>query len=114
MKKIILMCALSVFLAQAGARANPPRDARLTAAGEAVTVIIDHPVSDPATHYVKLVRITQEGLAPVEKSLSTQEPAGVTLSIEIAGLRTDKPITVEAFCSRYGSISRTISPDTAS
>ena len=111
MHKNILMVAAVLLLGTVPVDAHPPADIKLTVAGETVRVYVEHSVSNPATHYVKLIRISQEGLTPVERALSGQEGAGVTLEIAVPGLQPAQPVTVEAFCSRYGEIRKVIIPE---
>lgn len=103
-----LIMALCISAAPAGA--HSPSDMLLSynaTAGE-LAVTITHPVSDPATHYVKEVQVSIDGDL-VKNNAYTNQPAGTSFTYTYplqapAGSR----IEVQAPCILGGSLTRTL------
>ncbi|MCX7926724.1 MAG: hypothetical protein N2606_01075 [Candidatus Omnitrophica bacterium] len=89
--------------------AHSPSSISATVNEGTVDVVVEHSVANPSNHYVKLIliKVNQEEVG--KKEFSSQESNDTqTASFEISGLKPADEIEISAFCSRIGSITKTI------
>ena len=110
MKKIVIMLFCLAFLAQI-AYATEPSDITINFDKEKkeLEVIVIHPVTTPHKHYIAKIIIKKKNKVLVEEEYNNQEGNDAQTKVySIPKLRTGDVITVEAYCNRIGSLSKTI------
>jgi desulfoferrodoxin (superoxide reductase-like protein) len=66
-------------------------------------VEIQHPVKNPANHYIKRIRIYLNGEMIQEKSYSSQETGeGQSETFVLKGVKAGDEILVKATCNKFG------------
>ncbi len=113
MRRVILFSAVVALWLQAlpAALAHAPADATAVLADRTLIVTVSHMVSDPASHYVRRIQISSGGTQLATKDFTRQTDSSVQrveLPLEGAALKTGDTIEVEVFCSRYGSLKKTV------
>ena len=110
MKKIVIMMFCFMFLAQI-AYATEPSDITINFDDEKkeLEVIVIHPVTTPHKHFIAKIIIKRNDKVLVVKEYDKQEAnQAQTLVYSIPKARAGDIITVEAYCNRIGSLSKTM------
>ncbi|MBN1794496.1 MAG: hypothetical protein JW844_05975 [Candidatus Omnitrophica bacterium] len=108
---IALLCGVSIVLAAGIACAHPPTDITLTFNSETkiLEVVITHPVSNPASHYVGKVDVSLNGRETLTQEISRQDnPTTQTVVYRIPDAKSGDIITLEAHCNLSGALARDI------
>ncbi|HQJ14994.1 MAG TPA: hypothetical protein PLJ26_00710 [Candidatus Omnitrophota bacterium] len=102
----VLLCLSVVIMAAAPAWCHAPSDISIAITGSDVNVTVSHPVGDPQTHFVKVIRISVND-APFASQDFTQQTGNVQkANFTIPDLKKGDIVTAEAVCSRSGSLTR--------
>jgi len=101
MKKFVIAAFLAVLLLSA-AYAHSPSSISIKILDGVVEVFVTHPVSDPATHYIKLIAVSLNGTEVGRQEFTTQKPDGQAASFTVPGLKSKDVVSVYAVCSRFG------------
>ncbi|HOU36716.1 MAG TPA: hypothetical protein PK562_05545 [Candidatus Omnitrophota bacterium] len=72
----VLLCLSVVIMAAAPAWCHAPSDISIAITGSDVNVTVSHPVGDPQTHFVKVIRISVND-APFASQDFTQQTGNV-------------------------------------
>ncbi len=99
----MILAVLFLFCVSSGAYAHPPSGIKVTFTKDTVEITVEHPVRDPADHYIKTV-VLRRGLEIVAKQDFTKQQGGALFaSLPRGGIQPDDQVSVEAFCSKFGS-----------
>lgn len=102
----VLLCVSLVIMAATPAWCHAPADISIAITGSDVDVIVSHPVGDPQAHFIKAIRIRVND-APFAAQDFTQQSGNVQkANFNIPDLKKGDIVTVEAVCSRSGSLIR--------
>jgi hypothetical protein len=85
---------------------NPPKDIVVNITKDIVDVSVIHPSADPADHYIKTIKISVNGVLFKEQSFTQQTGNEQDASYQIPGLKKFDKVTVQAFCSKFGALTR--------
>ncbi len=110
MRYILLLCAVLIVCSPL-CFAHPPSSIKATVVFETstVTVTVAHLVANPATHYIKLVRILIDGKVVAEKTFQGQTDTFLqVVDLTVPGLKAGDKMLIQAYCSRFGSKGTTI------
>lgn len=105
-----LTMGLSVMIASS-AFAHPPSDIKITfdPVTQIFRAVIYHNTSNPKTHYIKKVGMGLNGKAILSQEISREDNATTqTVSYRIPDANPDDMISVEAYCSISGSLTKKI------
>lgn len=113
MRTVMLFFAMMALCLQAMpvALAHAPADAAAQRSGQTLIISLSHMVSDPASHYVKRIRIWRNGVQLAAQDFQRQSDAStqrLEISLEETAVKTGDVLEIEAFCSRFGSLKKTV------
>lgn len=103
---LFLALAASLAAAPAGAHAATDMDISYDFTTAKISVTVTHPVDDPATHYLRTVRVKLNGAVisdPDYKSQPTENTFTLTYDVNA---HTGDVIDVTAICSRGGTLGK--------
>ena len=103
----IVLCAALAVVTAVPALCHPPAEIAVAVAGEDIEVTVYHSVGDPAAHYVKSIRVSINGVPAAQEDFVRQAGNTQKARFHIPGLKKGDVVTVQADCSRSGSLSRT-------
>jgi hypothetical protein len=112
MKRTVLLSGFFIFFVLcATAYAHPPSDIKLTfdPATKMLKAVIYHDVSNPSRHYIRRVDVSLNRGEIIQHSITRQDDYSTqTVSYLIPDAKTGDVISVEAYCSISGNLSRQI------
>jgi desulfoferrodoxin (superoxide reductase-like protein) len=79
--------------------------------GSSLEVFVVHPSNNPAQHFIKTIKIFQNGKEVFSKDFSGQEAGGQKTVFSLSGLKKTNKIKVWAACSVYGQLGKEFSLD---
>ncbi|MFA5099805.1 MAG: hypothetical protein WC547_02835 [Candidatus Omnitrophota bacterium] len=101
---IVSAFILSICLIAPPAFCHPPKDIAISIAGENIDITVIHTVSDPAEHYIKTVKVSLNGVLLIAQTFLQQTGNEQRARYTIPGLKKSDRVTVEADCSKFGSL----------
>jgi len=110
MRYLLLLCAV-LLVCSPLCFAHPPSSIKAAAVMETstVTVTVAHHVANPATHYIKLIRIKINGKTVAESTILQQTDTKEQVeNLTVPGLKAGDKLLIQAYCSRFGSKGSTV------
>jgi hypothetical protein len=108
MKKIIFLLVF-VLVFSGTAYCHSPSGINVTIKEGGIDLVVFHSVSDPATHYVKMIEVKLNGEKAAEKDFTSQtDEMAQKTSVEISSLKKGDVLEITAYCSRYGDVKKSI------
>jgi len=107
---LIEITALILLLLVSGVSANPPSDLNLTynqTSGN-LSATFTHQVADPATHYLKNVRIWVDGNETINEDYTSQPTSDVFSYVYPLNVNEGTMIEVSGECNIFGSIKESL------
>ncbi|HOO77543.1 MAG TPA: hypothetical protein PK636_07125 [bacterium] len=101
--RAVLLTLLGLAL-PAAVSANPPRSIELSVKGKVLEVTVDHPVSDPGSHYIDQILVKRNGKGVVRQFFATQSGDEQKVAYTIPSLKSGDVIQVQATCCRGGEL----------
>jgi hypothetical protein len=113
---LIIAVALSVCLLILPVSANPPSDVtvNIDKAANQIAVTITHPVPDPATHYIRNVKITINGRVVIDNDYKSQPTKDVFTYTYPVPVNAGDTVRVTATCVLGGDTEKVITLPTPS
>lgn len=112
MKKLINIYLLGLILIASTAFAHPPRDIKITfdPATKMLNAVIYHDVANPIPHHIKEVDVYRNDKKIIQHLISVQDNHDTqTVAYLIPDVKSGDTLSVEAFCSLFGSLKKKIS-----
>ncbi|MDD5347063.1 MAG: hypothetical protein PHT59_00450 [Candidatus Omnitrophica bacterium] len=107
--RILVLVSVIVALSLSPAYAHAPGPVSVKVADGVVEIFAAHSVSDPTTHYVKLIIVRVNGEEAGKKEFSSQPGTdGQPAKFEIEGLKAGDEVEVYAACSRFGDTTKKV------
>lgn len=109
MFKVISLVIL--FVSFAALQGHAPSDMEITFDSDdlVLTIVIEHQVGNPETHYVDKVTVSSERREMVVHQISRQDDnQQVTLKYRIPDAKPGMTLTILATCNRVGRLTRSI------
>jgi len=104
---VIVLCAALAVLTAVPALGHQPSEITIVISGEDIDVTVHHSVGDPAAHYIKSIRVSLNGVPAAQEDFVRQAGNTQKARFSVPGLKKGDVVTVQADCSRFGSLSRT-------
>jgi hypothetical protein len=107
-KSLILLAAFVLFFSTNGFCHNPA-GIKVTFKEKTMDVVVSHPVSDPATHYVKKIEVKLNGGGTAEKVFTSQtDDMAQRTTFDIAGFKKGDVLELTAYCIRGGDVTERV------
>ncbi|MDD5079582.1 MAG: hypothetical protein PHH68_04560 [Candidatus Omnitrophica bacterium] len=106
MKKIIFLSFVMVLSIVSFAYPHSPYGITIAVNAQTVNIKVYHPVSEPASHYIKKVVVRVNGAEVKTDEFISQTGNYQSLELEIPGLKKGDSLVITAYCSRYGELTR--------
>jgi hypothetical protein len=103
---VVLACMMAMTLGATPAYCHPPKDIAISITGENIDVVVTHLVPNPAGHYIKTIKVSLNGTVLIQQTFFLQTGNRQVARYTIPGLRKGDSVSVEADCSKFGSLVR--------
>jgi desulfoferrodoxin (superoxide reductase-like protein) len=71
-----------------------------------LSVVVNHPVGSPRSHYIKTIEIIADEQKPIVKTFHFQKANHQRTTVDIPGLDSVEKIVIKAYCNKGGFLSR--------
>jgi hypothetical protein len=108
-KMIMILCGLLIAGTQAFAHSPSDIKVQFDQRFKLLTATIEHPVSDPKSHYISTLNIQLNGKEFQTLTFKQQDAkSGQDIAISIPQAKAGDVISVEGYCNRSGNLKKEI------
>ena len=106
MKKVIFVL-IFIFCIASLAFAHPPTNIEIKVSASQLDITVTHPVSSPATHFIKYIEVKVNAEKMIAQNFKTQSDNNTQQArYLIPSLKKGDKLSIEAECNQYGELKK--------